>query len=298
MSYLNAKIANSQFVHLSDTQQLFQGQDALPVLVINSPFCQAQLCLQGAQLLQFKPTQQQDWLWLSPYAQYQYNEPIRGGIPLCLPWFGVNQQVPHKPKHGFVRQQEWQLEDIKESSESLCLQLSYYYAGDHAEWFANAFKVQMTLILSDHIAIHLNISNLSEQTMPLSWALHSYFAVNDCQTTHISGLEHLPYLDNTKNLHTFVESTAVQFLGEVDRVYNHTTTAQTLHAQHQLRIEGDNCPSCIVWNAGEINALNISDIGDSVRSYVCVERGAAFADALILKSHATFTASMMISKMT
>jgi glucose-6-phosphate 1-epimerase len=298
MPHLNAKLANSQFIHLSDTQTLFNGQDALPVLVINAPFCQATIALQGAQLLQFQPTGDKPWLWLSPYAHFEKGHAIRGGIPICLPWFGVNQQTPSKPKHGFVRTIEWQLDKAEESAEHIRLNFSYVYSGDKPELFETAFKAYLIIELSQQLTLTLNIENNAAVDAPFSWAMHTYFAVDDCAQAQVSGLDGATYLDNTQALQATTQQGNVMFLEEVDRVFQSTTDAQYLHTHHQLEITGNDCPSCIIWNPGKSAANSLSDIKESYKAFVCVERGCAFIDSLSLPANSQYISNMTIHKIT
>jgi len=294
MDNLNAKLLNSQFVTLANSKSLHNSKNDLPILHIQSPFCQAQISLQGAQLIQFKPSGHNEWLWLSPYEAFTAGQAIRGGIPVCLPWFGVNQQDPTKPKHGFVRQENWQLHRIEEQSNQLTLEFHFHYTATQPALYEHSFIAKLSITLSASILYEIQITNTSATEMPLSFALHSYFAVNDCRLTRVSGLENVAYLDNTQQLQRFIQDGAITFTTEVDRVYNGTIQPQTIHAQHSLHIDGNNCPSCIVWNAGEENAKQLADIGDAVFSYICVERGRAFADKLTITANESIVSTMTI----
>ena len=77
---------------LSDMKYLsVEMRDALPVIVIRHADFSADLAIQGAQLLRFA-VQDSEWLWLSETAEYKTGTSLRGGIPICWPWFG-----PFKP---------------------------------------------------------------------------------------------------------------------------------------------------------------------------------------------------------
>lgn len=295
MQHHNANLDDSQFIRLGDTRSEFGGRDALPLLVIDSPFCQATVLLQGAQLLTFRPTGSTPWLWLSPVARFEAGKSPRGGIPVCLPWFGVNRQDPQKPKHGFARNRDWQLVRWQESASAVQLELAFDYAGTEPGLFATPFTTHLVITLSQQIDLALTLANTGTQTEEFSWALHTYFAVPDCTQAHVHGLEGITYLDNTLGLKPRVSLLPVEFPGEVDRVYNHTLVPQILDAQHRLQIDGRNCQTCIVWNAGASAAAGLADIGSHYREYVCVERGRAFADRLTLEAGQTFRADMSIS---
>lgn len=296
MPYLNAKIAGSQFVRLTDTRSHFHSHDALPLLVVNAPFCQATITLQGAQLLTFQPTGDKPWLWLSPYAQFESGKSIRGGIPVCLPWFGVNRKNPEKPKHGFVRNHDWELVSLQESATAIELEFGFTYNSERPELFNTPFTATLEMTLSGSLDFSLHIHNRATETAEFSWAFHSYFAVADCEETTVSGLEGIHYLDNTRGLNAFLQDGDIPFLQEVDRVYNHTTVPQSINAQQRLSVTGENCPTCIVWNAGKNVAATLADIREDYRHYICVERGCAFGDSLVLPAGATSSSTMTINR--
>lgn len=297
MQHHNANLADSQFIRLSNTLAEF-GQhpenDGLPVLLIDAPFARASVLLQGAQLLEFQPAGEHPWLWLSPFAQFRAGASPRGGIPVCLPWFGVNRHHPDKPKHGFARNRDWQLLRWQESPASIKLEFGFCYEGDEPALFATPFSASLTIVLSAQLDLSLHIHNTASCAQEFSWALHSYFAVDDCSHSTVSGLDGLTYLDNTQGLQAQQQQGPVQFLAEIDRVYTRTLAAQQIHAGHTLAINGEHCPTCIVWNAGATAAANMADIGAAYRQYICVERGCAFADSLILPAATGFSSTMSI----
>ena len=38
---------------------------------------------------------------------------IRGGIPVCFPWFRNKVDDPKAPSHGFVRTKAWKLDSVE-----------------------------------------------------------------------------------------------------------------------------------------------------------------------------------------
>ncbi len=288
------------------------------VLSIDDPICKAKISEKGAQLLSFKPKLKEeeshqvgdstkydeDWLWLSP--SIVSDKAIRGGIPICFPWFGVNQENPQLPKHGFVRDQLWQLAKIEERENSVYIQFSFDYQsysdlaisqGLNKLW-KDDFKLEMNFYLSNHIDIEFNITHQGPSKREFSFALHSYFAINNILEASVTGLEGKHYLDNTQGLSIQTQSGPVEFTQEVDRVYESTTQAQLLKQSlhSQLKIDGQNCPTCIVWNPGEKLAQKIDDIKDCFQDYVCVERGAAFADSIDIEPLQKYNMRMSIYK--
>ena len=294
MPHLSVILADSQFIHISDTHAEFGSKNALPLLVITTPFCKASILLQGAQILSYQPINSQPWLWLSPLARFEPGKSPRGGIPVCLPWFGVNQQNPDLPKHGFARNRDWQLLHWEESPESVTLEFGFSYRGSEPDLFVTPFEAVLKITLSSCLTLKLNLINTGKNQETFSWALHTYLAVDDCANTTVSGLEGVTFLDNNQGLSPSVSTEPIHFLQAVDRVYNQTIQAQILHARHTLEISGQHCPTCIVWNIGKEMANSLADIDHHYHEYVCVERGCAFDDRLQLKPNEIFTATMTL----
>ena len=292
-----ALLKNCKFAYLSNSTIIYQKDYQQELLVINSPSCYAVIALQGGQLLEFKPNNDKHWLWLSPLASFKPGEAIRGGMPVCLPWFGVNQQQPDFPKHGIARTQIWQLTDIEEHDSHSTVALELHYDGDSSEYVDHAFSCQLIFSLGSELAVQIKIKNCDEQERSFSWALHSYFAVEHSVKTQVLGLDKQDYLDNTQDLKLCQQAGAIVFAGEVDRVYENTEAAQTIiDQQQQLHIDGSNCPSCIIWNPGALAAMRVADIKDHYHEFICHERGCAFGDSLHLQSGETFDSTMRVKK--
>jgi D-hexose-6-phosphate mutarotase len=257
------------------------GAAPMPLLRVRNGACEASIALQGAQLLS-AVTDRGDLLWLSPEARFQPGEPIRGGVPVCLPWFGVNQRQPELPRHGFARVCPWDLvaaREIDADTTELAFALTTF-AHQPGPLFPYRFSAGLTMRLGSRVALTLAVSNLDERAFPLSWALHSYHRVADSRRTRVLGLEGCDYLDNTRGLQPATQRGPVEFDGEVDRVFNAAPRRQIITGSPPLLIEGEGCPTAIVWNPG---ADGPADLGpEGYRDFVCVERGCAFAGELEL----------------
>ncbi|CAA0114855.1 Putative glucose-6-phosphate 1-epimerase [BD1-7 clade bacterium] len=270
------------------------ADDTQLLLRINHPACGALISVQGAQILRFAPTNNSDWLWLSEHADFTPGAAIRGGIPVCLPWFGVNRQNPDLPKHGVARNQPWQLVDVTETRDDICLIWRLDHVADHL--FGHDFRAELSIEMGKQLSLSLTIKHLGDTTAAYSFALHSYLRANASEV-EVSGLEGNTYLDNTQGLSTHTQHGNIVFDGEVDRVYANTHQAQILHTAFPRVIEGDGCPTCIVWNPGKQLGLTMADVQTGWQDYVCVERGAAFDDEVTLAPQTTLTATMTLKQL-
>ena len=290
------------FENLAYSRPSQQGE--LDSVLIQHPHFSAEILLQGAHLISFKPTDENDWLWLSPLETFQPENAVRGGIPICLPWFGVNRYVNGVQKHGFIRNTTCQLTEIIENDDSVTLNFIHHHCAKHAEevsLFSSDFIAEISIQLSgqqhSHIHYELKINHLGVSDQPYSYAFHSYFNVPDIQQTQVLGLDSHPYLDNTDNLKTHRQEGAIHFDREIDRVYESTQHAQQLVCNdHILEVKAHQADSCIVWNPGKLLANTIPDIQQYFKQFICIERGSAFADELTLQSGEVHSSSMTITK--
>jgi glucose-6-phosphate 1-epimerase len=291
-------IADHDSITLTDTNERYQSTgSALPLLVINNKYCEAVVALQGAHLLEFTPHKGEPLLWLSPNAIFESGQAIRGGIPVCLPWFGVNQQAPEKPKHGFVRNRDWQLSRVATTDTGATqLTLVFKYEKLEPELFVFPFTVELNITLSDSLELSITTTNTGHETMPLSWAFHSYHPVANLADVRIEGLEGARYLDNTQGLAPDIQKGAISFSGEVDRVYENVKPTQLIKGRPAISVTGDNCDSAIVWNPGAENAAAMADVGPANHEqFICLERGAAFNNAWVLSAGESRTSHVTIS---
>ena len=271
-------------INLLAASTLFSGNGDIPILECITPKCRALISLQGAQVLSFCPKGEDDLLWLSPLETFRSGAAIRGGIPLCLPWFGVNRRDPTLAKHGFARSQCWSLENVAEAEDgALHLCFVFQPGADDLEDFPWLFTAQLDVRLSDSLQLSLSLKNESAEAMPLSFAMHSYFAVSALSELNLDGIAGAEYLDNCQQLNRFRQDEILHFIGEVDRVYEGLAGEQRIEDRdRQIIISGDACDTVVVWNPGVELAQTMPDVGAYYSDYLCVERGMAFADEITL----------------
>lgn len=276
---------NGNMITYSDTKTLYGGDHALPLVIFQTDTVRAVVALQGAQLLEYRKDGV-DYLWLSPKAIFQLGKSIRGGIPISAPWFGVNPD-PLKVKHGFVRTTEWSVGEITGG-----LEFRFVHKGD--EVFPYPFSLNYIMALENGLELSLTVENKGTKTMPYSWAWHSYHPVANLASVSVDGLEGIVYLDATQGFEKHLQSGPVRFEGEIDRVYENVGATQIIKGTPNLEITGENCPTAILWNPGATLAETLADVGGAYKEYICVERGAAFADFWELKPQEKRTSFLKI----
>lgn len=298
MSALETLLSQYRTVSLTNSQELYpesEGQ-GLPLIQVKSPLCQAVIALQGAQILEFKNSAGTPLLWLSPQCRFNPGSALRGGIPLCLPWFGPHPTDASKPQHGYARTRNWELTQVAENDEGRC-ELTFELVSEPGPLFDYAFTCVLRMTLSRHVDIQLSITNRDSQAFDFSWAFHSYFPVRILEQARVKGLAGRDYRDNLEQLITKTQDQDLGFVGEVDRVFPGIEQAVEIAGEPTIRIEHDQCPSVITWNPGPDNAAAMADVGaGNEQGFICVERGAVLDEAWHLDAGETRTAWMRISE--
>lgn len=276
MTDLHALIARHPSVTVTSSGERFphSGGEGLPLLVVKTPLSEAVVSPQGAQLLAFRPAGGSELLWLSPNCQFKPGGSLRGGVPVCLPWFGVNREDPSKPKHGFARTSEWHLQDLHAMADG-GYELLFQLDSERNELFDFAFAAQLRISLGYTAELNLTVSNCEQRPFDCSWALHSYFPVSSLDKVRVRGLAGRTYLDNLQNFAPKQQTEDLAFKGEVDRIFPGVDNALEIVGQPAIKIVHHQCPSVITWNPGPEKAAQMADVGtDHEQGFICVERGA------------------------
>ena len=264
----------------------------LEALSIQYPRFSARLFLQGAHLTHYAPSGQENWLWVSPEAQYRQGRAIRGGVPVCWPWFGdparnpqaVSHQISTPAAHGFARHQLWTLATVEETDDQvhvvLTLDASHGYEG---QWSGQARAQAAFTFTSESCQIELMTENVGAEPLALSQALHTYLPVKDIATAAVHGLEGAAYLDTLDGWQRKQQQGAVRFVGETDRIYLQHGRLQLATGDRRRVLLGEGSGSAIVWNPGPEKAARLSDFGaEDWRRMVCIETANAADDCVTL----------------
>jgi glucose-6-phosphate 1-epimerase len=288
-------LANVNGVRLTTTSAHFNlAGDGLPLLVVENELGSAAIVIQGAHLISFIPTGAQDVLWLSPNAIFEPTKAVRGGIPLCMPWFGGHPEG--LPSHGFARSTDWTLQSARNLADGRTeIVMSLQDSEQTLALWPHAFKFEFTILVGASLELSMQAQNLSDTTVPYTYAFHTYFAVSDYTQVSVTGLADLNYIDTLGVECRLVQDGDVVFTGSTDRVYLDVPEVQTIVDGARIIRISSSAQSAVVWNPGE-HAQNISDIGsDAYQQFVCVERGDVFDNALTLAAGASHTATMTLS---
>ena len=246
---------------------------------------QALVALHGAQVLNWT-IGDDGLLWLSPVARIRPGKGVRGGIPVCWPWFGDNPEAG-KPAHGFVRHRDWQVTGSAASADGVSITLATATnAADKALW-PYAAEAMLTVTLGSALRLSLETRNTGKSPFPLTQALHTYFRVSDIGNVSVTGLEGRTYLDKLDGFARKTQSGAIDIPAEVDRVYVGDTSAITMIDKgngRRLLIASTGSKSAVVWNPWTAKTARLGDMGspDAFRQMLCIETANAGDDVITL----------------
>ncbi|WP_430980709.1 lytic murein transglycosylase [Stenotrophomonas terrae] len=272
-------------VSMKDVQGLSTGDyKGFTAWKVETPFSTAAISVFGGQLLSFVPNGGQDVMWLSPTAK-QPPTPIRGGAPVCWPYFSRQGQSNDVPAHGFVRTVAWQLRDARrEADGSVVLTLAPPVL-DSLD-----LRLQMVLRIGRTLEQELITENAGTKPQTFTQALHNYFNVSDALKVDVTGLDGLTYLDKLDNGNAHVQKGDWNLRdprdpGRSDRLYTQAGGHYVLRDpgfKRAIDISTSGSRTAVVWNAGEAGAAKMEDIGAAWRNYVCVEAANAGPDVIEL----------------
>ena len=270
---------------MSGTSTITQGDyQGFPALLIRTPQASAALSLHGGQLLSFVPHGLDDLLWLSPISTRPPGA-IRGGVPVCWPYFGRQGQMAAVPQHGFARNRLWTLQDAQPDSRGeVTLQLALPTPD------ASGLRLTQTLHIGEVLRQSLTTENTGMTTATFTQALHSYFKVGDANRVHVTGLRGLRYADKYDGgEHQQDGDWTLQDSrdpGRSDRIYHRTGDCFELHdpvLRRRITLQTSGSRSLVVWNPGASGIAAIADApADAWRDFVCLEAANAGEDVVTL----------------
>ncbi|MBN2680144.1 D-hexose-6-phosphate mutarotase [Acidithiobacillus montserratensis] len=260
----------------------------------------ASVFLQGAHLTAFQPRSQYDPLiWLSEKSRFAVGKSIRGGVPVCWPWFGSHPDNPQFPAHGFARTHLWTVSDSSSSADSTRIILTLEPTEETRTQWPHATPVSLEIVVSETLEMHLTTHNGGNECISLSEALHTYFQIGDIQSVYLEGLDGCEYLDKTIGFTRQLQEGNITFTGETDRIYVNTPSDCVIHdprMHRRIRISKKQADSTVVWTPWADKATAMGDYTpEGWRQMLCVESANAAENTLQLQPGQTHTLSVRYS---
>jgi len=244
--------------------------DDLELIVVDHPQVKASVALQGAHLLSWKPAGEEEVLWLSGNTPFKNGVALRGGVPICWPWFGPSAQQG-LPSHGFARNLPWALKGHDEDDNGVGLTFALKSSDATRQYWPHEFTLLARFKLGKTCEIELEAHGEFETTS----ALHTYFNVGDIAAVKVSGLGER-YIDKVKNAEEGVLSNGTEtFPDRTDRVYLNAETCSVIHddaLNRNIDVTHHHNSNVVAWNPGPALSVSMGDMpDDGYKTFVCVE---------------------------
>ncbi|WP_394132089.1 D-hexose-6-phosphate mutarotase [Shewanella maritima] len=269
--------------------------NGLQYVEIDTDFCFATIFMQGAQIDQFKPKGKQALLWVSSAEDYNAGNGIRGGVPICWPWFGASD-IEGFPQHGFARTRTWKLDSVNMVNQVAKLSFSLPISDQDRQYWPHDTSVKVEFELSESLKINLINYNAADYPVTLTQALHSYFPTSNIHQTRVSGLSDAKYIEFGKGPYPQADD-STPFIKETDRVYTDLTSEQVIHTpQGNITVSRQNSHSAVLWNPWIDKSERLSRFNsDDYLTMLCLEAANVLEDAVVLQPGQTHTLTTEIS---
>lgn len=272
-----------------------EGRGGLTRLVIAAPGVTGEVYLHGAHVTHWQPEGFAPVLWVSARSFYESSKPIRGGVPICFPWFGAKVDDPAAPAHGLARTRAWDVSAVHRTADGEIVVELHAIILD--------FAVTYTVTFGPTLTMTLHVQNRARQPRAFEAALHTYLTVGDAREVQIRGLAGTPFIDKTDSAKRKVQGAEpIMFSGETDRLYLGTTAACVLDdpvLMRRITVEKSGSNSTVVWNPWIAKSATMADFGDDEwPGMCCIETANAADNAVTLASTAdcTMTAAVRVER--
>ena len=280
-----------------------QGRGGLERLVLEAGEGETHVYTHGANVFHFQPKGGRPVLTASSRSEFEAGAPgkaIRGGVPICFPWFGGKAGEPAAPPHGVARLLTWGIDSVTREADGRLKAVLSLASGDFTRGkFPHDFALSLTVTVGRSLAMTLAVRNTGGAPFTFEEALHSYLAVSDARQIAIAGLEKTTYIDKTDAFKRKVAGDEPLVLtGETDRVFLGTRATVSVSDpawQRRIVVSKSGSDTTIVWNPWSEKAKTIPDLGDDDwTGMVCVETANAADNAITLAPGQTHTVEARI----
>ncbi|MBY7702333.1 D-hexose-6-phosphate mutarotase [Vibrio harveyi] len=254
---------------LSDNVTIIEVDQVKVVRVIHEK-ATAGIALHGGHVVSFTPAGKEDLIWMSEKAIFDGKAALRGGIPVCWPWFGRIAA----PAHGFARTAEWELVEHRENDNGVIVELALFPTEETHDIWPHMFDARLMVEISDQLKVTLKVTNIDDAEWTFSGALHTYLNVGDIKQAQTTGMGP-EYIDSLKEGEICQGGDVLQLTDTIDRVYTQPE-AQILVKDavlnRTLSVENQGHNSAVLWNPWATGAQGMGDMADNgYETMLCVE---------------------------
>ncbi|BBP47082.1 D-hexose-6-phosphate mutarotase [Thiosulfatimonas sediminis] len=285
----------------------------VPMIEVDNDYATARMTTHGATVLSYCPKDSkgkagEDLIWVSDNAIYDNKTPVRGGVPICWPWFGAYKAEFNSPLedgaepqgHGLVRKKSWHLARIEtlKNGATLVEFTTQADAETRAIW-PYEFLLSLQVVVGETLGLTLTTSNLNPIPLKITEALHTYFKLPINAKLLVDGLQGAEEIDTLKDNQSRDVTEKLLVKPPMDSVYLQVQPTLTVSAggKPALQIEASNAASSVLWNPGPETVKGFKDIHpDHWTQFVCIENGNIWDDAVTIAPEGKHRLQIAISK--
>lgn len=275
------------------------GQRGLAMVRVTTEAASAEIYLHGAQVTSFKPAGADEVLFVSKQSLWVDGKAIRGGIPICFPWFRGKADNTKAPAHGVVRTKEWELTGMARDGDAVTVTLATENDDAGRKWWPQEFRAEYRVRVGAQLGLALTVVNTGGSAMRFEEALHTYHRVGDAEQVRVTGLDGTAFLDNMDGNREKRQTGDVVFTAQTDNAYLDTTEALEVVdpvLRRRIRTEKGNSRTTVVWNPWREGAKSLADLGDDEwRQMACLEASNIIAYAVELGAGERHTMTAVLS---
>ncbi len=266
--------------------EVIAGNGGLPKVRVITPAATGEMYLHGAQVTSWAPAGASEVLFLSSQSSWEEGKAIRGGVPICFPWFRGKADNPKAPAHGFVRTRLWQLASVTRAGDSVTVTM--FTESDEASrrWWPGEFRLVHSVTFGKELGLELTATNTGNTPFRFEEALHSYFRVAEVGSVRVAGLDGVHYLDNMDSNHEKVQRGDVIVSEATDRAYEDAPGEVEIDdslLRRRIRLKKENSETTVVWNPWQEGAKALADLADKEwRHMLCIEASNVMGFAVAL----------------
>ncbi|MFZ3215023.1 MAG: D-hexose-6-phosphate mutarotase [Candidatus Acidiferrales bacterium] len=255
--------------------QVVAGNGGLAKVRVTAPACAGEIYLHGAHVTSWQPAGADEALFLSSQTRWEAGRAIRGGVPICFPWFRAKSDDPKAPAHGFARTKSWQLESVGREGDSVTVSMSTASDEGTQKWWPGDFRLLHRATFGSALSQELVVTNTGAKPLRFEEALHTYLKIADIAQSHVVGLNAVHYLDNTDANREKTQQGDIVIDSETDRAYLNTQGAVELLdpvLRRRFRVAKENSLTTVLWNPWIEKTRAFPDMADDEwKQMTCIE---------------------------
>lgn len=292
---MNPDALNAEFA-LPGILRFTAGRGGLAMIEVDNGLAAACLSPYAGQILTYRPAGvAEDLLFVSERAYFAAGQAIKGGIPICWPWFGPDPEGRGRGGHGFVRAWPWRVE-VCESLPDGATRIQFGMTDDQATrtiW-PYGFNLTLEVTIGATLAVALVTRNTDDRPLRITQGLHTYFQVGDATQVRVEGLAGCRYIDKAAGAGDaiIVQDGPVTVASEVNRIYEQVPAHLTIEdpvLNRRIRIATEHSRTCVVWNPWIETACAMDDLDDAdYRRFLCVETVNTASEVIQVPPHGEY----------